>query len=100
MDKLAEAFDNLTAAEETKKDVFNPAPEPKDDFKADIQNTATSLLGAIKKKAAGKYELEPDELSKLTKAVCDLQNTFYGKEDKGGNVIMANNLSMFKGMLK
>lgn len=100
MDKLAEAFDNLATAEETKKDVFNPAPEPVDDFKADIQATATMLLGAMKKKATDKYALEPDELAKLTKAVCELQNTFYGKEDKGGNVIMASNLAMFKGMLK
>ena len=73
-------------------------PETDDEFQEHILNTAKSLLNSIDKTAKGNYN-DASDIAKMTKAVCDLQTTFFGKEDKGGTVIMTNQLSMFKGML-
>lgn len=99
---LDKAMGKLEIAEENQKDIWQPevAEKPKDDFQDDIKETAGKLLTAIKKTAGSRYELEASDLAKLTKAVCDLQVAFYGKDEKNNVVIMSNQLSMFKGMLK
>ncbi len=99
--KLDVAFDNLAQAEENKKAVFAVAPEAADSFKTSIEGTARKLLASIEKSANGPYELEASDLAKLTKAVCELQTTFYpsSKGETSGAIIMTNQLSVFKGML-
>jgi len=100
MDKLDKAFANLEAAETTNNAILKPE-EPTDEFQADIKATAKVLLTSIKSSASGAYALEAKELANLASAVCSLQNTFYGKDDKtAGTMIMTNQLSVFKGMLK
>jgi len=98
--KLELAMESLEKAEETKSAVLMPEVAA-DVFADDIKVTAKILLDSMKKKATGRYELEPDELAKLVKSVCDLQNTFYpiSKAEGNGTVIMTSQLSMFKGML-
>lgn len=98
---LETAFDNLGKAEENKQTVWAAPKATEDEFADDIKNTAKVLMGAIKKSAADAYGLEPTDLAKLTKAVCDLQNAFYGKSDAIGNVlIQTTQLAMFKDMIK
>ncbi len=98
--KLDVAFDALEKAEENSAAVWTPDEQPEDEFQLHIKSTAKTLLRSIEKSANGPYELEATDLAKLTKAVCELQGTFFGKDDKtSGNLIMTNQLALFKGML-
>lgn len=103
MDKLQKfdlAYEEIEAKEATSNAMLLPEG-PEDEFQKSIKDTAKVLLKSIKDKTETRYKPEPDELAKMVKAVCDLQNTFYGKDDKlGGSIIMTNQLSVFKGMLK
>jgi len=99
---LDKAFANLEKAEDTSKALWNPDAEVSTDetFQNDIRDTAKTLLSSIKQSAGGPYALEATDLAKLTKSVCDLQQTFFGKDEKAaGTVIMTNQLSLFKDML-
>lgn len=98
--KLSDAFDNFGVAETNSAAVWKAEEEVVDEFASDIKGTAKILMTAIKDSAGSAYGLEAKELAQLTKAVCDLQNTFYGKQDAASTtIIQTNQLSMFKGML-
>lgn len=100
-EKLIEAFENFDKAEEDSKGVWAaPVSETEDTFEQDLKDTAKVVMGAIKKTANSAYELEARDLSQLSKAICDLQNAFFGKQDSGNTFIQANQLAMFKDMLK
>ena len=92
------AFDNFDVAEQKEAAVWKPEDAIEDPFQKEIKDTAKTLLSGIAVASKAKF-VEPADLAKMTKAVCELQNTFFGKEDKGGALIMTNQLSLFKGML-
>ena len=109
MDKLEKAFNNFEKREEEIGNRWSPetiakvaTPEaPVDEFQSEIKETAKVLLNSIKSSASSTYALEAAELAKLATAVCALQTTFYGKDEKAGDtIVMTSQLSMFKGMLK